>query len=115
MDGKQLKARLNLNDLFLAEVTEMANSSRLLPWRSTSSQRYPNYGAIEHVNELLDQFPKGLKNVEEKFKVQGRSSLCGSVKQLWPNWKTLKETNFRLRYDAAIIGVQGGQPQKERL
>ena len=122
MDGKTVKkARLrNLNDLFLAEIYRDGEFiSPVAPEEILQANDTLYFtGAIEHVNELLDQFPKGLKNVEEKFKVQGRSNL---IEVIVPNnsdliGRPLKETNFRLRYDAAIIGVQrGGQPLKGKI
>ena len=122
MDGKTVKkARLrNLNDLFLAEIYRDGEFiSPVAPEEVLQASDTLYFtGAIEHVNELLDQFPKGLKNVEEKFKVQGRSNL---IEVIVPNnsdliGRPLKETNFRLRYDAAIIGVQrGGQPLKGKI
>ena len=122
MDGKTVKkARLRgLNDLFLAEVYRDGEFiSPVAPDVLLQANDTLYFtGAIEHVNELLDQFPKGLKNVEEKFKVQGRSNL---IEVIVPNnsdliGRPLKETNFRLRYDAAIIGVQrGGQPLKGKI
>ena len=122
MDGKTVKkARLrNLNDLFLAEIYRGGEFiSPVAPEVGLQANDTLYFtGAIEHVNELLDQFPKGLKNVEEKFKVQGRSNL---IEVIVPNnsdliGRPLKETNFRLRYDAAIIGVQrGGQPLKGKI
>jgi Trk K+ transport system NAD-binding subunit len=70
-------------------------------------------GRLEHVNELLDLFPKGLKTVEEKFEVDARRDL---LEVIVPNnsdlvGRPLKQTNFRARYDAVIIGIQReGQP-----
>jgi di/tricarboxylate transporter len=122
MDGKTVKkARLrNLNDLFLAEIYRDGEFiSPVAPEELLQANDTLYFtGAIEYVNELLDQFPKGLKNVEEKFKVQGRSNL---IEVIVPNnsdliGRQLKETNFRLRYDAVIIGVQrGGQPLKGKI
>ena len=122
MDGKTVKkARLrNLKDLFLAEIYRDGEFiSPVAPEEVLQANDTLYFtGAIEHVNELLDQFPKGLKNVEEKFKVQGRANL---IEVIVPNnsdliGRPLKETNFRLRYDAAIIGVQrGGQPLKGKI
>ena len=64
--------------------------------------------ALEEVNGLLDLFPKGLKTVEEKFEVDARHDL---IEVLVPNnsdliGRPLKQTNFRARYDAVIVGVQ---------
>ena len=122
MDGKTVKkARLrNLNDLFLAEIFRDGEFiSPVAPEEVLQANDTLYFtGAIEYVNELLDQFPKGLKNVEEKFKVQGRSNL---IEVIVPNnsdliGRPLKETNFRLRYDAVIVGVQReGQPLKGKI
>ncbi|HCP41506.1 MAG TPA: hypothetical protein DIT65_06900 [Cryomorphaceae bacterium] len=122
MDGKTVKkARLrNLNDLFLTEVYRNGEFiSPVAPEEVLQANDTLYFtGAIENVNELLDQFPKGLKNVEEKFKVQGRSNL---IEVIIPNnsdliGRPLKKTNFRLRYDAVVIGVQrGGQPLKGKI
>ena len=122
MDGKTVKkARLrNLQDLFLAEIYRDGEFiSPVAPEEVLQANDTLYFtGVIEHVNELLDQFPKGLKNVEEKFKVQGRSNL---IEVIVPNnsdliGRPLKETNFRLRYDAVIIGIQrSGQPLKGKI
>ena len=122
MDGKTVKkARLrNLNDLFLAEIYRDGTFiSPVAPEEVLQANDTLYFtGGIEHVNELLDQFPDGLKNVEEKFKVEGRSNL---IEVIVPNnsdliGRPLKETNFRLRYDAVIIGVQrSGQPLKGKI
>ena len=75
-------------------------------------------GALDRVNELLDLFPKGLKTVEEKFEVDARHDL---LEVIVPNnsdliGRPLKQTNFRARYDAVIVGVQrGGQPLKGKI
>ena len=122
MDGKTVKkAKLrNLNDLFLAEIYRDGTFiSPVAPEEVLQANDTLYFtGGIEHVNELLDQFPDGLKNVEEKFKVEGRSNL---IEVIVPNnsdliGRPLKETNFRLRYDAVIIGVQrSGQPLKGKI
>ena len=122
MDGKTVKkARLrNLNDLFLAEIYRDGEFiSPVAPEEVLQANDTLYFtGGIEHVNELLDQFPDGLKNVEEKFKVEGRSNL---IEVIVPNnsdliGRPLKETNFRLRYDAVIIGVQrSGEPLKGKI
>ena len=122
MDGKTVKkAKLrNLNELFLAEIYRDGTFiSPVAPEQVLQANDTLYFtGGIEHVNELLDQFPDGLKNVEEKFKVEGRSNL---IEVIVPNnsdliGRPLKETNFRLRYDAVIIGVQrSGQPLKGKI
>ena len=122
MDGKTVKkAKLrNLNDLFLAEIyRDGAFISPVAPEEVLQANDTLYFtGGIENVNELLDQFPDGLKNVEEKFKVEGRANL---IEVIVPNnsdliGRPLKETNFRLRYDAVIIGVQrSGQPLKGKI
>ena len=59
-----------------------------------------------------------MKSVEAKFKVEGRSNL---LEVIVPNnsdliGRPLKKTNFRERYDAAIIGVQReGKPLKGKI
>ena len=122
MDGKTVKkAKLrNLNELFLAEIYRDGTFiSPVAPEEVLQANDTLYFtGGIEHVNELLDQFPDGLKNVEEKFKVEGRANL---IEVIVPNnsdliGRPLKETNFRLRYDAVIIGVQrSGQPLKGKI
>ena len=122
MDGQTVKkAKLrNLNDLFLVEIYRdgkfISPVSPKEVLRANDTLFFT--GGVEHVNELLDQFSDGLKNVEEKFKVEGRSNL---VEVIVPNnsdliGRPLKETNFRSRYDAVIIGVQrSGQPLKGKI
>jgi di/tricarboxylate transporter len=122
MDGLTVKkAKLrNLNDLFLAEIYRNGTFISPVTPEETLEANDTLYftGGIEHVNELLDQYPDGLKNVEEKFQVEGRSNL---LEVIVPNnsdliGRPLKETNFRLRYDAVIIGVQrNGQPLKGKI
>ena len=122
MDGLTVKkAKLrNLNDLYLAEIYRDGKFiSPVSPKEVLQANDTLFFtGGIEHVNELLDQFPDGLKNVEEKFQVEGRSNL---IEVIVPNnsdliGRPLKETNFRSRYDAVIIGVQrSGQPLKGKI
>lgn len=122
MDGKSVKkARLrNLSDLFLVEIYRKEKYiSPVNPEEVLQADDILYFtGGIEHVKELLDQFPDGLKSVEAKFKVEGRSNL---LEVIVPNnsdliGRPLKKTNFRERYDAAIIGVQReGKPLKGKI
>ena len=122
MDGKSVKkAKLrNLRNLFLVEIYRKGEYiSPVTPEEVLQANDMLFFtGGIEHVKELLDQFPEGLKNVEAKFKVEGRSNL---LEVIVPNnsdliGRPLKETNFRERYDAAIVGVQReGQPLKGKI
>jgi di/tricarboxylate transporter len=122
MDGKTVKkAKLrNLSDLFLVEIYR--NGEYISPVSPDEVLQADDMlyftGGIEYVKELLDQFPNGLKNVEAKFKVEGRSNL---LEVIVPNnsdliGQPLKETNFRERYDAVIIGVQReGKPLQGKI
>ena len=122
MDGKSVKkARLrNLSDLFLVEIYRKEKYiSPVNPEEVLQADDILYFtGGIEHVKELLDQFPDGLKSVEAKFKVEGRSNL---LEVIVPNnsdliGRPLKKTDFRERYDAAIIGVQReGKPLKGKI
>jgi di/tricarboxylate transporter len=122
MDGKSVKkAKLrNLSNLFLVEIYRKGEYiSPVSPDEILQAEDMLYFtGGIEHVKELLDQFPYGLKNVETKFKVEGRSNL---LEVIVPNnsdliGRPLKETNFRERYDAVIIGVQReGKPLKGKI
>jgi len=122
MDGKSIKkAKLrNLSDLFLVEIYRNGKYiSPVTPEEVLQANDMLYFtGGIEHVKELLDQFPHGLKSVEAKFKVEGRSNL---LEVIVPNnsnliGRPLKETNFRERYDAAIVGVQReGKPIKGKI
>ena len=122
MDGKSVKkAKLrNLSNLFLVEIYRKGEYiSPVSPDEILQAEDMLYFtGGIEHVKELLDQFPYGLKNVETKFKVEGRSNL---IEVIVPNnsdliGRPLKETNFRERYDAVIIGVQReGKPLKGKI
>jgi di/tricarboxylate transporter len=117
MEGKTVKSAglRNLNDLFLAEIYRNGEFISPVTPKMTLEANDTLYftGGLEHVNELLDLFPKGLKTVEEKFEVDARRDL---LEVIVPNnsdlvGRPLKQTNFRARYDAVIIGVQrGGQP-----
>jgi di/tricarboxylate transporter len=117
MEGKTVKSAglRSLNDLFLAEIYRNGEFiSPVTPKMTLEADDTLFFtGGLEHVNELLDLFPKGLKTVEEKFEVDARRDL---LEVIVPNnsdlvGRPLKQTNFRARYDAVIIGVQrGGQP-----
>jgi len=117
MEGKTVKSAglRNLNDLFLAEIYRNgAFISPVTPKMTLEANDTLFFtGALDRVNELLDIFPKGLKTVEEKFEVDARRDL---LEVIVPNnsdliGRPLKQTNFRARYDAVIIGVQReGQP-----
>lgn len=117
MEGKTVKsAKLrSLNDLFLAEIYRNGEFISPVTPKMTLQANDTLFftGGLEHVNELLDVFPKGLKTVEEKFEVDVRRDL---LEVIVPNnsdlvSRPLKQTNFRARYDAVIIGVQReGQP-----
>lgn len=75
-------------------------------------------GELEQVNKLLDLFPEGLTSLESKFQVDARNGL---LEVIVPNnsdliGKALKQTDFRSRYDAVIMGVQReGLPLKGKL
>ena len=122
MDGKTVKSAglRNLNDLFLAEIYRNgAFISPVTPKMTLEANDTLFFtGALDQVNELLDLFPKGLKTVEEKFEVNARHDL---LEVIVPNnsdliGRPLKQTNFRARYDAVIVGVQrGGQPLKGKI
>jgi len=117
MEGKTVKfaGLRNLNDLFLAEIYRNGEFISPVTPKMTLQANDTLFftGGLEHVNELLDLFPKGLKTVEEKFEVDARRDL---LEVIVPNnsdliGRPLKQTNFRARYDAVIIGVQReGQP-----
>ena len=122
MDGKTVKSAglRNLNDLFLAEIYRngafISPVTPKMPLEANDTLFFT--GALDQVNELLDLFPKGLKTVEEKFEVDARQDL---LEVIVPNnsdliGRPLKQTNFRARYDAVIVGVQrGGQPLKGKI
>ena len=122
MDGKSVKsARLrNLNDLFLAEIYRNGEFISPVTPKMTLQANDTLFftGALDQVNELLDLFPKGLKTVEEKFEVNARHDL---LEVIVPNnsdliGRPLKQTNFRARYDAVIVGIQReGQPLKGKI
>ena len=122
MDGKSVKkAKLrNLSDLFLVEIFRNGEYiSPVTPEEVLQANDMLYFtGGIEHVKELLDQFPHGLKSVEAKFKVEGRSNL---LEVIVPNnsnliGRPLKETNFRERYDAVIVGIQReGKPLQGKI
>ena len=122
MDGKTVKSAglRNLNDLFLAEIYRdgefISPVTPKMPLQANDTLFFT--GALDQVNELLDLFPKGLKTVEEKFEVDARHDL---LEVIVPNnsdliGRPLKQTNFRARYDAVIVGVQReGQPLKGKI
>ncbi|MDC1225681.1 SLC13 family permease [Schleiferiaceae bacterium] len=122
MDGKTVKSAglRNLNDLFLAEIYRNGEFISPVTPKMTLQANDTLFftGALDQVNELLDLFPKGLKTVEEKFEVDARQDL---LEVIVPNnsdliGRPLKQTNFRARYDAVIVGVQrGGQPLKGKI
>lgn len=117
MEGKTVRAAglRNLNDLFLAEIYRNGEFISPVTPKLTLQANDTLFftGALDQVNELLDLFPKGLKTVEEKFEVGARHDL---LEVIVPNnsdliGRPLKQTNFRARYDAVIVGVQReGQP-----
>ena len=110
----------NLNDLFLAEIYRDGEFISPVTPKMTLQANDTLFftGALDQVNELLDLFPKGLKTVEEKFEVDARHDL---LEVIVPNnsdliGRPLKQTNFRARYDAVIVGVQReGQPLKGKI
>ena len=122
MDGKTVKSAglRNLNDLFLAEIYRDGEFISPVTPKMTLQANDTLFftGALDQVNELLDLFPKGLKSVEEKFEVNARHDL---LEVIVPNnsdliGRPLKQTNFRARYDAVIVGVQReGQPLKGKI
>ena len=122
MDGKTVKSASlrNLNDHFLAEVYRNGEFISPVTPKMTLQANDTLFftGALDQVNELLDLFPKGLKTVEEKFEVDARHDL---LEVIVPNnsdliGRPLKQTNFRARYDAVVVGVQReGQPLKGKI
>ena len=122
MDGKTVKIAglRNLNELFLAEIFRDGNFiSPVTPKeRLQANDTLFFTGVLDEVNALLDLFSNGLKTVEEKFKVDARHDL---IEVLVPNnsdliGRPLKQTNFRARYDAVIVGVQReGQPIQGKI
>ena len=122
MDGKTVKSAglRNLNDLFLAEIYRNGEFISPVTPKMTLQANDTLFftGALDHVNELLDLFPKGLKTVEEKFEVDARHDLLEVIvpNNSDLNGRPLKQTNFRARYDAVIVGVQReGQPLKGKI
>jgi di/tricarboxylate transporter len=122
MVGKTVRSAglRNLNDLFLAEIYRNGEFISPVTPKMTLQANDTLFftGALDQVNELLDLFPKGLKTVEEKFEVNARHDL---LEVIVPNnsdliGRPLKQTNFRARYDAVIVGVQReGQPLKGKI
>jgi di/tricarboxylate transporter len=122
VEGKTVKSAglRNLNDLFL---TEIYRDGFLISPVTPKERLQANdtlffTGALDEVNTLLDLFPKGLKNVEETFNIDTRQDL---IEVLVPNnsdliGRPLKQTNFRERYDAVIVGVQReGEPIRGKI
>jgi di/tricarboxylate transporter len=117
IEGKTVQSAglRSLKDLFLAEIYRNGEFISPVSPKMTLQANDTLFftGALDHVNKLLDLFPKGLKTVEEKFEVDARRDL---LEVIVPNnsdliGRPLKQTNFRARYDAVIIGVQReGQP-----
>jgi len=122
MDGKTVKSAglRNLNDLFLAEIYRNGEFISPVTPKMTLQANDTLFftGALDQVNELLDLFPKGLKTVEEKFEVNTRHDL---LEVIVPNnsdliGRPIKQTNFRARFDAVIIGVQReGKPIQGKI
>lgn len=110
----------NLNDLYLAEVyRDGVFISPVSPEEILKANDTLFFtGELEQVNHLLDLFPKGLTSLESKFQVDARNGL---LEVIVPNnsdliGKALKQTDFRSRYDAAIMGVQReGLPLKGKI
>jgi di/tricarboxylate transporter len=79
MEGKTVKSAglRNLNDLFLAEIYRNDEFISPVTPKMTLEANDTLFftGGLDHVNELLDLFPKGLKTVEEKFEVDARRDL----------------------------------------
>ena len=122
MEGKTVKSAglRSLNDLFLAEIDRNGEFISPVTPKMTLQANDTLFftGALDEVNTLLDLFPKGLKTVVEKFDIDARHDL---IEVLVPNnsdliGRPLKQTNFRARYDAVIVGVQrGGEPLKGKI
>jgi di/tricarboxylate transporter len=100
----------NLNDLYLAEVyRDGLFISPVSPQEVLQANDTLFFtGALEHINRLLDRFPKGLTTLESKFQVDARNDI---LEVIVPNnsdliGKAVKQTDFRSRYDAVIVGVQ---------
>jgi di/tricarboxylate transporter len=110
----------SLNDLYLAEVyrdgifISPVSPEQILKANDTLFFT----GELEQVNHLLDLFPKGLTSLESTFQVDERNGL---LEVIVPNnsnliGKALKQTDFRSRYDAVIMGVQReGLPLKGKI
>jgi Trk K+ transport system NAD-binding subunit len=114
--GKTVKSAglRNLNDLFLAEIYRNGEFISPVTPKMTLQANDTLFftGALDQVNEPLDLFPKGLKTVEQKFEMDARHDL---LEVIVPNnsdliGRPLKQTNFRERYDAVIVGVQREGP-----
>ena len=122
MDGKTVKSAglRNLNDLFLAEIYRNGKFISPVTPKITLQANDTLFftGDLDQVNELLDLFPKGLKTVEEKFEVDARHDLLEVIIPTNSDLigRPIKQTNFRARYDAVIVGVQReGQPLKGKI
>ena len=110
----------SLNDLYLAEVyRDGVFISPVSPEEILNANDTLFFtGELEQVNHLLDLFPKGLISLESKFQVDARNDL---LEVIVPNnsdliGKALKQTDFRSRYDAVIMGVQReGLPLKGKI
>ncbi len=110
----------SLNDLYLAEVyRDGVFISPVSPEEILKANDTLFFtGELEQVNQLLDLFPKGLTSLESKFQVDERNGL---LEVIVPNnsdliGKALKQTDFRSRYDAVIMGVQReGLPLKGKI
>lgn len=122
MDGKTITAAglRNLKDLYLVEI--FRNGEFISPISPRMTLRAEDTlfftGALDQVNELLDLFPDGLTSVEKKFEVDARHDL---LEVIVPNnsdliGRPIKQTNFRARFDAVIIGVQReGKPIQGKI
>ena len=70
------------------------------------------------MSNLLDLYPKGLTSIEERLEIQPSSNL---IETIIPNNSILvgykvKESDFRSKYDAVIIGIQrNGKPISDHL
>ena len=75
-------------------------------------------GSVNSVSNLLDLYPKGLTSIEERLEIEPSSNL---IEAIIPNNSTLvgrkvKESDFRNKYDAVIIGIQrNGRPISDHL
>ena len=110
----------NLSNLYLAEVyRDGVFISSVSPHEILKANDTLFFtGELDQVNHLLDLFPNGLTSLESKFQVDARNDLLEAIV---PNnsdliGKALKQTDFRSRYDAVIMGVQReGLPLKGKI